>query len=641
MLGVGEVHFRVAYLLVAAGVLVLLRKPLRNRETPGSRWFALSVGAVSVWLACVGLYYVATDLTVALTLYNIVLFAITVCFLSWLLIAVEFATGRRPPTSLLVCFGVLAAGHVLLLWTNYFWLHELVYTASGTYVDDGGGLNTGRGPGFWIHIIVVYVIVCASSVVFIAEWLSSDGPRHRQAGFLAITPVAGVVTSLLWFAEVLRLPFDPTPLGVSVGIALAGWALYRTSFLEITPIATRTVVEEMPDAVVILDDQDRVVEWNHAARNLFGVGNASIGTSASSFFESVPPDARARVVGTDGSDGTDIQIAFDVDGHQRQFSVIRFPVGGDHDPIGRAVVFHDTSALKRRETQLLAQNERLEAFTDIVSHDLQGPIMEIRGSANMTMSTGDLTHVNRVVDAVDRIDDLVTDLLALARTGRDIDDAEPIDLDDVAHTAWSCVWAPSAELVVETDRTVMGDPNRVRQLFENLFRNAVEHGHTTAKNAGSPDAEHAVRRSSGSAHTRQSADDRHGPGDASMDDTTRGVTPSTTDTRFDSGDHRPLESSVRILVGSSPDGFYVEDDGPGIAPSQRERVFERGYTDSSTGTGIGLSIVRQVADAHGWSVRATAGRAGGARIELGDVAFHGVGTIDDDPSVDQRNRDGP
>ena len=78
--------------------------------------------------------------------------------------------------------------------------------------------------------------------------------------------------------------------------------------------------------------------------------------------------------------------------------------------------------------------------------------------------------------------------------------------------------------------------------------------------------------------------------------------------------------------------FLVEDDGPGIPPDQRERVFHRFHrTDSarsraSGGTGLGLAIVRAIADAHGGSVSAGASPEGGARIELelpGFTAAHG------------------
>ncbi|OYR57107.1 hypothetical protein DJ71_26370, partial [Halorubrum sp. E3] len=72
-------------------------------------------------------------------------------------------------------------------------------------------------------------------------------------------------------------------------------------------------------------------------------------------------------------------------------------------------------------------------------------------------------------------------------------------------------------------------------------------------------------------------------------------------------------------VGDLPDGFYVEDDGPGIPEAERDDVFESGHTTAEDGTGFGLAIVREIVEAHGWSVAVAEGAAGGARFEFTGV----------------------
>jgi signal transduction histidine kinase len=74
-----------------------------------------------------------------------------------------------------------------------------------------------------------------------------------------------------------------------------------------------------------------------------------------------------------------------------------------------------------------------------------------------------------------------------------------------------------------------------------------------------------------------------------------------------------------VTVGELDDGFYVEDDGPGVPEGDRAEVFEAGFTSSTDGTGFGLNIVEQVADVHGWEVTLTTGSDGGARFEIHDV----------------------
>jgi len=81
-----------------------------------------------------------------------------------------------------------------------------------------------------------------------------------------------------------------------------------------------------------------------------------------------------------------------------------------------------------------------------------------------------------------------------------------------------------------------------------------------------------------------------------------------------------MSESAWVIIGELDNGFYVEDDGPGISEDDRSNVFDAGYSTADQGTGFGLSIVKQVADAHGWTIRVTDGSDGGARFEITGIA---------------------
>ncbi|PSP48852.1 hypothetical protein BRC75_05550 [Halobacteriales archaeon QH_7_69_31] len=86
------------------------------------------------------------------------------------------------------------------------------------------------------------------------------------------------------------------------------------------------------------------------------------------------------------------------------------------------------------------------------------------------------------------------------------------------------------------------------------------------------------------------------------------------------GDEDPTPSEgLTVTLGSSPEGFYVADDGVGVPPEDRERVFESGYSTDEEGIGTGLAVVEDLATAHGWTVSVTESAAGGARFEFGGV----------------------
>ena len=82
-------------------------------------------------------------------------------------------------------------------------------------------------------------------------------------------------------------------------------------------------------------------------------------------------------------------------------------------------------------------------------------------------------------------------------------------------------------------------------------------------------------------------------------------------------------SDASITAESLADGFYIEDNGPGIPGSKRDDVLEAGHSASQEETGFGLSIVAAVAEAHGWELHVTDGSDGGARFELTGVEFAG------------------
>jgi len=201
------------------------------------------------------------------------------------------------------------------------------------------------------------------------------------------------------------------------------------------------------------------------------------------------------------------------------------------------------------------QRDRLEAFASVVTHDLRNPLNVAEGRLELAREEADSDHLDAVADAHGRMNDLIDDLLTLAREGTELKERERVELPALVSECWESVATAEATLVTETDRVVQADPSRLRQLFENLFRNSVEHG----------------------------------------------------------GD------DVTVTVGDHEGGFYVEDDGPGIPAAERDDVFEMGHSTRNDGTGFGLAIAARVAEAHGWEVEAVEGSTGGARFEISGV----------------------
>lgn len=202
-------------------------------------------------------------------------------------------------------------------------------------------------------------------------------------------------------------------------------------------------------------------------------------------------------------------------------------------------------------------NERLDEFTHIVSHDLRNPINVAQGRLEMAKEECSSEHLTSAERALDRMSLLIDDMLTLAREGEQVGDMETVNFQELVSTCWGNVQTRDATVQMDVEKALLADKSRVEQLLENLIRNAIEHG----------------------------------------------------------------GEEVEITIGELSDGFYFEDDGPGIPAENREEIFESGYTTSETGTGYGLRIVKDVVEAHGWEIHVTEGAEGGARFEFTEVEF--------------------
>jgi len=234
--------------------------------------------------------------------------------------------------------------------------------------------------------------------------------------------------------------------------------------------------------------------------------------------------------------------------------------------------------VRRREGDLARQNERLDEFASVVSHDLRNPLNVAQGRLELLDDDCDSPHISRIETAHERMEALIEDLLALARTGRSVGDTEPVSLERTVSDVWQTVDGTGSLSVADDIGYVDADASRLQELLENLFRNAVDH-------AG--------------------------------DDVD--ITVGSLGGGRDAGDHGAAGTGVGSHAADEPEastGFYVADDGPGIPSERREAVFERGHTTDDDGTGFGLAIVAEIAGSHGWSVRVTDADGGGARFEV-------------------------
>ncbi|MFB6110441.1 MAG: response regulator [Halodesulfurarchaeum sp.] len=321
---------------------------------------------------------------------------------------------------------------------------------------------------------------------------------------------------------------------------------------------------DVTDSVVFETDVDTAAEVRHGPfERLYGLESETIPDQQSFFECCVHPDDRERIESLQrpeelpNRDTVDVEFRTNPDYGEVRWIQSELYIATDADGSPQRLVGLDTDITERkqREQRLERQNQRLDQFASVVSHDLRNPLNVAAGQLELVREECDSDHLDDIAAAFDRMDSLIEELLTLSRKGEEVQETEVVTLPEVLEECQSSVQMEDTTLVCDSEQRIRADRSRLKQLLENLIRNAVEH-------AG---------------------------------------------------------EGATVTVGDLEDGFYVADDGTGIPDDERDAVFEPGYSSLSEGTGFGLNIVQEIAEAHGWTVRVTDSEEGGARFEITGV----------------------
>jgi len=535
----------IAYLLTGTGLLVLLREPIRRPDKPGSTGFALAVLGISLWPLAQGVNYFVAGFSPSMALWTVRLSAASIISIGWFLVAAE-VTGRLSLSRTVAAASVAYVLIELLLAVSNG-SHHLVYGA--TTAIDGTIPVVAYGPWFWFQTAVNYGLIAVGTGLLVVEWSRSNGLRRRQTAVLSVAVVPPVAANLVTLFGGLATVHNLTPFGLVGSGILLSWALYRAEFLDIVPVARQAAMAEMQDAVVTLDDEDRVVDCNRAARSRFDIPPSYAGDPVETYFPSL-----AEAFATDGGDApvggdpsSPAVVTQSVDGDSHSYSVSVSPVVEAGRTVARVVVLRDITPIKRREQELTEREAELDLLRQILSrvlrHNIRNKLTTIRGNADLLgeTATGEQTaRVDRIVEASD-------ELIALSEKARTIeglvdrtDETATYDLRVVAERVVARVRDrhPRANYTVDgADTCTLTTGRGVESAVECLVENAVEHN-----DAADP--------------------------------------------------------TVDVRVGCAADGsaVTVSDDGPGISEHERAVIRRREETPLAHSSGIGLWIVSWVAD---------------------------------------------
>jgi len=562
-------HFG-AHGLTAVATALLGYWVLTRTELSAKRWVSLWLGNFAVWSALsAGSVVVTQHSTAFLVFWLWAFFGLTAIYLTYLFPTAY--SGRNPRTNT-VCqvAGVIYLLLLLLVLTGPF--HDLYWQSVTLMSEPFPHVAVEYGPGWFAAVVFSFGAVGVLLYYFAELYFRSRRTHRRLVVILALGSVFGFVPVALSVFDILIPTYEYLSFTGSLQALAVGYVAVRFGSATLSSVAREETLDSLVDPYLALDSELRIVDFNAASSQLLTELDADqLGEPLSAVF----PPLADRLETDGGIDAPDEPVTFEFEGSSQHYTLDISPITDWRTTRCYAVVLNDVTELEATRRRLEAQNEKLDAFAGTVSHDLRSPLSVISGRLKLAQTECDSEHLDHIAAAHGRMDELIEELLALAREGQDITDPDPVELAAVADLAWRSIETERGSFAVETDWTVLADRSRLQQLLENLLRNSLDHG---------------------TDHLEQASD--------TVEDDSPASEPETANTE------------IQITLGELDDGFYLEDTGPGIPKADRERIFETGYTTHDNGTGFGLAIVEQIATAHDWEIRATDANEGGARFEI-------------------------
>ena len=408
-----------------------------------------------------------------LTFYLVGLIAGLATIGAWLYFCSAYAgkdLHRRPLFRRLAVFGFTSIVAVKLTSP----IHGLYFSATPT-AEPFPHLLIRLGVLHWIVTGLAYALSAIGFYILFEAFQGSNYATNRLKFLVALAglPVVFDLISYSGFDPVLTLNYEP----IGVGLFAVG-VLYVAdgSFVAVQRFGREQLLDELNDAIIILDTEWRIRDTNEAAWELFPSLSGSLGAALS---EAVPTlDARLPV-----KESEVIEVGNSTPPRHYLLSMQSLTVG--QTAVGQAVVLTDVTDIERQRRRVQRQESQLDSFEEAITHELRNTINVVQGNVELVAAELDPEEtqieerMKTASEAATRMGFIVSDLVTLAQLGRTVEEIEPVDIARTARRAFSAVASAEHTLTTTDVGTVDADEQRLERLFENLFDFSIRNNATT------------------------------------------------------------------------------------------------------------------------------------------------------------------
>jgi signal transduction histidine kinase len=460
----------VGALLSGVASVAFLRYLWPHREKPGARFFIGTIACEALWAFAYGAALFVFDPALRQLFEVPIWLGINFIGVFFLAFALEY-TGRSSLLRSRWMGGLVAlqALHTLIVATNS--LHQVAW--SDYHVEPAFGAATvayTHEPWLFVNVTGVILAVAAGSFL-LTDTFFSYGPLYRtQTAAVALSPLLPGLAFLLWLLQVgPAWQVNLTPLTFPVHLAFDGYAFFSRNMFELTPAARRVgeraAIDDLGTAVIIVDDDDRIVDLNGEAKRVLDVdGTAVLGQ---------PLDA--HLPGTDpGSPEGDVTLT--TDGTRREYVVTASEIeDASGTRVGATVVLQDVTAERRRE-------QRLAVLNRVLRHNLRNDLNVVEGYLDVA---GERVEDEETRDLLSTAEEMTLGVIDLAEKARDVErtmeedgSREQVEMSDILEEVGGDLaeeYGGEVRVDVPEGVEVRADPAILDRVFRNLIENGLEH----------------------------------------------------------------------------------------------------------------------------------------------------------------------
>jgi len=527
----------------------------KRRRTPGIFPVLVIFAAATVWSAASTVALANTGLAMTLTMDWVRFPAIVLLPVAYLIFSLWYTEHGTPPSRLfLLLLFVIPIMSVILLFTND--LHHLFYTG---FSSIAGPKDTviwilNRGPLFWIAASYSLVLILTALILLVLRY-RTVGTLFRMQILLILT--AGIVPLLATSIYILDLGpdsgFDWTPVSFVIsGFALIA-AMLNFELFSLQPLTHSLLVRTMKDGVVATSEAGRITLVNPAGSELLGVTeDQGVGQPLTEYL----PELARFLDGTAAAKPEENEITLRIRNSPRIYEVltVHLPFEGGYEG-GYILSFRDVTDRKNAETAFQRANRNLGLLSSIIRHDINNRLTELFIYLDLAFESPEPRESRKELDQARVSAEGIRDLIDFTREYQELGVTAPSwqNVGAILVSAAQQLDASGVRLVDETGNLeVLSDP-----LFQRVIYNLLDN---------------ALRYAEGM-------------------------------TKF----------SVRCSTEDTSLILYVEDDGTGIPPGDKQRIFQKGFGKN---TGLGLFLSREILGITGITISETGEPGKGTRFEM-------------------------